>query len=74
MTPRLPRIPARKAARALERLGFRLERQSGSHRIYVNGRGTAIPMPFHAGDLKPGLLRRIIRDAGVSVEEFERLL
>lgn len=73
MTPKLPRVGPRKVIRALQSLGFRLERQSGSHMIFVNDAGRVIPLPFHSDrDIKPGLLRRIIRDAGVSVEEFAR--
>lgn len=75
MTPKLPSVKPRKIIRALERLGFRLERQSGSHMIFVHPDGRLIPLPFHSDrELKPGLMRRIIRDAGVSPEEFRRLL
>lgn len=41
--------------------------------IFINDTGRVIPVPRHDGqEIKPGLLRRIIRDAGVSVEEFTR--
>lgn len=36
MTERLSRITAAEAVKALEKLGFRLKRQSGSHKIYKN--------------------------------------
>lgn len=75
MTPKLPREPARKVVRALERLGYRLERQAGSHMIFVGPNGNIIPVPNHPGqDVKPGTLRRIIRDVGVSVDEFAKLM
>ncbi len=75
MTPRMPVAKPRKVVRALQRLGFRLERQSGSHMIFVNTAGRVIPLPFHSDrDVKPGLMRRINRDCGVSPEEFARLL
>jgi predicted RNA binding protein YcfA (HicA-like mRNA interferase family) len=73
MSPKLPRAKPRKVIRALESLGFRLERQSGSHMIFTHPGGAVISLPFHSDrDLKPGLMRRIIRDAGVSVDEFVR--
>lgn len=71
MSPKLPRAKPRKVIRALKALGFTLERQSGSHMIFVHADGRVIPLPYHSDkDLKPGLLRRIIRDAGVTVDEF----
>jgi len=33
-----------------------------------------VPVPVHTGDLKPGTLRGIIRDAGLTVDEFQDLL
>lgn len=61
--------------RALKALGFTLERQSGSHMIFVHADGRVIPLPYHSDkEIKPGLMRRIVRDAGVSVDEFGRLM
>lgn len=43
--------------------------------IYVGPGGKLIPVPNHPGqDVKPGTLRRIIRDVGVSVDEFAKLM
>ena len=75
MTPRLPRATASEAIRVLERAGFTLVRQSGSHKIYKNAAGRRTTVPFHAGEiLHPKTLRSILRDAGLSVEEFVDLL
>jgi predicted RNA binding protein YcfA (HicA-like mRNA interferase family) len=63
-------ISGRAAVRALERLGFVRLRQKGSHVILRRGaRGCVVPM--HA-ELAPGTLRGILRQAGVTREEFER--
>lgn len=49
MTPALPRITVKQIIPVLEKRGFRLVRQSGSHRIYRNTEGKRTTVPFHAG-------------------------
>ena len=66
--PELPRISGREAIRAFERLGFRQVRQRGSHVILRMGSAGCV-IPLH-GSLAIGTLRRAIRQAGVTVEEF----
>jgi predicted RNA binding protein YcfA (HicA-like mRNA interferase family) len=46
MTPRLPQLSSREIIRLLERHGFSLERQSGSHAVYrhPDGRWTTVPI------------------------------
>jgi predicted RNA binding protein YcfA (HicA-like mRNA interferase family) len=73
--PKLPRLTARQIAAVLERVGFSLSRQSGSHMIYRNAAGKRATVPFHASQvLHPKVLKSILRDADLSVEELERLL
>ena len=73
--PKLPRLTARQIAAVLERVGFSLSRQSGSHMIYRNAAGKRATVPFHASKvLHPKVLKSILRDADLSVEELERLL
>ena len=73
--PRLPRITARQMATVLEKLGFSLTRQSGSHQIYRNAPGRRATLPFHAAKiLHPKVLKSIMRDADLTVEGLERLL
>ena len=52
-------------------LGYEIVRQRGSHMRLRDKRSTRPPLtiPDHK-ELKSGLLRRLIRDAGMSVEEF----
>ncbi len=72
---RLPRVTAGDTIRVVEKLGFTLSRQSGSHKIYHNAQGQRVTIPFHAGKiLHPKVLKSILRDAGLTVEEFRRLL
>ncbi|MDE1819993.1 MAG: type II toxin-antitoxin system HicA family toxin [Euryarchaeota archaeon] len=68
---RLVPLTARKVIRALERLGFVQDHQRGSHLHLKHPDGRIVTVPVHPGeDLRKGTLRAIIRDAGVSVEEF----
>jgi predicted RNA binding protein YcfA (HicA-like mRNA interferase family) len=46
--PKLPRLTAREIAAVLERTGFALTRQSGSHQMYKNAAGKRVTHPFHA--------------------------
>jgi predicted RNA binding protein YcfA (HicA-like mRNA interferase family) len=62
-------------ATVLEKLGFSLTRQSGSHQIYRNAAGRRATVPFHGAKiLHPKVLKSIMRDADLTVEELERLL
>ena len=75
MTEKLPRVTAAEAIRALERAGFSLARQSGSHKIYKNREGKRATVPYHAGKiLHPKVLRSILRDADLSVGRFQELM
>jgi predicted RNA binding protein YcfA (HicA-like mRNA interferase family) len=61
--------------KVLEKTGFRVARQKGSHVIMINDKGTRIVIPVHHGkDVKPGLIRAIIKEAGLSREDFFRML
>ena len=58
----------------LEKLGFARIRQSGSHAIYHHADGRWTTVPVHKGkDLGKGILRKILKDAKISVDEFEHL-
>ncbi len=56
------------AARALHRLGFASVRQTGSHLI-LRKEGRTVVVPRHK-PLKPGTLKGLIEQAGLTVEEF----
>jgi predicted RNA binding protein YcfA (HicA-like mRNA interferase family) len=71
---KLPVISARDCIQALEKVGFYINRQKGSHitlrRDNPPGRVT---VPNHK-TMKPGTLHRVIKDAGLTVDEFVDLL
>jgi predicted RNA binding protein YcfA (HicA-like mRNA interferase family) len=71
---RLAAISARELQTILSRLGFRLVRQKGSHAFWQHDDGRVTIVPVHKGeDIGRGLLRQIIRDVGIDLEEFVRL-
>jgi predicted RNA binding protein YcfA (HicA-like mRNA interferase family) len=73
--PKLPRVTARQVVGALEKSGFSLSRQSGSHMIYKNATGKRVTVPFHASKiLHPKILKSILRDADLSIEALEKLI
>ena len=66
---KLPRdVNGEQAVRALIRLGFQDLRQTGSHRI-MRKEGRTVVIPMHR-PIKPGTLKGLIEQAGVTVEEF----
>ncbi len=75
MTEKLPRVTATDIIRALEKAGFNLSRQSGSHKIYKNKSGKRVTVPYHSGDtLHPKVLKSILKDADLTIEDLRNLL
>lgn len=75
MTDKLPRISADKVIKVIEKLGFVLVRQSGSHKIYKNEIGIRITVPYHSGKtIHPKVLKNILKNIDLSIEEFNKFL
>ena len=73
--PQLPILNARKLIAALEKAGFETIRQKGSHLRLRHVDGRVVTVPVHPGqDIGRGLLRKILRDAELSRDEFLDLL
>jgi predicted RNA binding protein YcfA (HicA-like mRNA interferase family) len=71
---RLPVISGQEALKAFEKAGWQHVRNKGDHMIMTKSHlpyNLSIP---HHRELDRGLLRGLIRDAGLTVEEFVRLL
>jgi len=62
-------------AKLLLKLGFVLVRSKGSHYFYMSkSDGSTATIPIHKNeDLSPGLLKQILNDIGLSVEEYDKL-
>ena len=72
---RLPRVSGREVVRALGRVGYELDHQRGSHMVLRHAAPPhrRLTVPEHR-EVAKGTLRAIIRQAGLTVEEFRRLL
>ena len=70
----LPVVSGAEAIKAFQRAGWRRDRQSGSHVVLLkSGQIASLSVPLHR-ELAPGTLRSLIRAAGMSVEDFVKLL
>lgn len=75
MSKRLPALKATEVIRALKRAGFYERRQTGSHVILrKDGLARPVPVPIHSGTLPRQLVAEIIKEAGLTPEEFIALL
>ncbi len=64
---------AKEVLRKLKRAGFEERRQSGSHMVLRHGDGRQTYLPIHTGDVPTGTFKSILRQAGISEEEFREL-
>ena len=73
---KLPLISANELIKVLDKLGFKLQRQRGSHMFFSHPDGRTTIVPNHPGEeIDRGLLNKIIkRDIQISREEFLRHL
>ncbi|MCH8825718.1 MAG: type II toxin-antitoxin system HicA family toxin [Chloroflexi bacterium] len=73
--PGLSGFSARQVMRKLRRAGFEFDRHAkGSHEIWINRRShRRTTIPNHPGDIPEGTLRAIVRQAGLTAEEFLQL-
>ena len=70
----MPSASARDFRRVAGKLGFIKHRQTGSHERWNHPDGRAVTIPIHGGrEIGPPLFFKILRQLGVSLEEFEQL-
>ena len=71
----IPRTSGRDAVKAFGKLGYAVDRQRGSHIILRQSQppNRRLVIPDHK-ELSIGTLRSLIREAGLTVEEFKKLL
>lgn len=72
---RLRLVPYRELRKVAEASGFHWVRREGSHNTFRNAEGRIVVIPDHGSQVivRP-LLRKILRDMGLSVEEYNRIL
>lgn len=66
---RLSNISGREAVKIFEKFGYVLDHQTGSHMILWHELRPTLSVPNHR-ELAPGLLRSLIRQTGITVDEF----
>jgi predicted RNA binding protein YcfA (HicA-like mRNA interferase family) len=76
VSPRLPVVDAKDLARVARKLGFVLDRQKGSHAVFLRENDRArIVIPMHSGTaIRPKTLLGILEDMGITVDEPRDLL
>lgn len=72
--PKLTPINSNELVKILEKQGFVQSHQKGSHLRMVHTDGRKTTIPIHGGEkVGVGLLRKILRDSGISRGDFEKL-
>jgi predicted RNA binding protein YcfA (HicA-like mRNA interferase family) len=68
---KVPVLKPREVITILETLGFIEVRQRGSHKQFRHPDGRSTTVPVHSGrDISPILLRQIVKDIGMVIDEF----
>jgi len=70
---RLPVCSGTDVVKAFRQLGYELDHQTGSHMILRHSSGRRLTIPNHR-ELAKGTLRALIREAGLTKEQFVALL
>jgi len=72
---KLPVVSGKEAVRALQRIGYEFDRQRGSHIILrqIKHPFRRITIPNHK-ELAKGTLRSIIKECGLTIDEFVSML
>jgi len=76
LNPRLPSLTAKQVLRALNKAGFYVHHQTGSHATlkHPNHPRKRVTIPIHARELPRGTLIAIVKQAGMTLDEFAEYL
>ena len=75
MSKRLPAINPRQVIRVLEKAGWQVHRQKGSHvSMHKKDVPNLVVIPLHTRDIPKGTFHGILDDAGLTIEQFLELL
>ena len=70
---RLGSVKPREFVRKLQRAGYIVDHQTGSHLILRHLSGDRLVVPMHAREMKHGLLVALLKQAGLSAENYQAL-
>lgn len=72
---RLPNLRPKEVIAALKHCGFEETHQKGSHLYLISSdKKRVTSVPIHPGDLHRGLLKQILKQAGISESDFRELI
>jgi len=71
--PKLVLIRPRKLVKIISFLGFERRDAEGSHVFFAHSDGRTTVIPVHNRELSRGLLRKILSDINLSIEEYDKL-
>jgi len=76
MPGKLPVLKAKEIVHALQRAGFYIHHQTGSHARLLHRTKVElrVTVPIHSKDIPPSLLRRILKQAALGEKEFAEFL
>ena len=76
MTPKFPILKSRQVIRALKKAGFYIHHQTGSHLQLKHNtkQHLRVTVPIHGKDLKIGVLKAILKQAELTIEELNEYL
>jgi len=70
-----PTLKSKDVTNGLEKAGFQIVRQKGSHARFAHKDGRITTVPVHAGqDIGRGLFKKILRDIEMTLEDFKKYL
>lgn len=73
--PKLPVVKAKDLLKTLQKMGFVIHHQAGSHVQLKHSDGRRVTVPYHpTQEIRRGTLKGIIEDIEISVEEFTEAL
>ena len=69
---RLRIITSTQMCKLVENIGFVAIRQRGSHKFYRHSDGRTTVIPMHAGDLDRSLIRKILKDIEITIDDYNK--
>ena len=67
---KLPQVKPKEVIKALERLGFVRIRTTGSHIRFKDSKGNFVTIAFHNRTLAKGILKSILNQSKITLEEL----
>lgn len=71
---KLPVLKPKKVISILQKAGFYIDHQTGSHIALLNKNGRRITVSRHNKDLKKGTLKSIMKQSGLTTKDFLKIL